>query len=503
MTNQLRPYVAYKSSGVMWLGKVPAHWEVRRLRNVSELRVSNVDKHTREGEAPVRLCNYVDVYKNDRIRLGMAFMAATATAEEVNRFRLRPGDVLITKDSEVWNDIGVPALVQEVDDDVISGYHLALLRPDTGHLDGGFLYRALEGQGVGRQLHVRANGVTRYGLSQDAIKSVRLPVPPRIEQRAIVRFLDYADRRIRRYIRAKQKLITLLEEQKQAIIQQAVTGQIDVRTGQPYPAYKDSGVEWLGEVPAHWDNVRFSRVIAMALAERLLVDADVSDRPRRLPRVAPCDGAAHHAPGLVPADARDLTRAFDRTALQDQIDDQPLQQHCEAAPRLGPRHPHLLHAMGRTLHPRNLGMQVRLKLTRVEMAPRPLCRMIEGGHRLAAVGTGPARRLVLQPHVDPLVLGLQRDARHVPGGGDPQNRLEQLGILHPLLRRSVLSAGHLRGQSAAEQAPPTSRVRAGGLTSHPGALRPTQIPEGPINECGFRKMNFVTTPSTSTLLVSS
>ena len=83
MTNQLRPYVAYKSSGVMWLGKVPAHWEVRRLRNVSELRVSNVDKHTREGEAPVRLCNYVDVYKNDRIRLGMAFMAATATAEEV------------------------------------------------------------------------------------------------------------------------------------------------------------------------------------------------------------------------------------------------------------------------------------------------------------------------------------------------------------------------------------------------------------------------------------
>ena len=81
----------------------------------------------------------------------------------------------------------------------------------------------------------------------------------------------------------------------------------------------------------------------------------------------------------VPADARDLTRTFDRTALQDQIDDQPFQQPREAAPWLGPRHPHLLHAMGRTLHPRNLGMQVRLKLTRVEMASRALCRMIEGG----------------------------------------------------------------------------------------------------------------------------
>jgi len=85
-----------------------------------------------------------------------------------------------------------------------------------------------------------------------------IPLPPVHEQNIIVRFLDYADRRIRRYIRAKEKLIALLEEQKQAIIHQAVTGQIDVRTGQPYPAYKPSGVDWLGEVPAHWDVVKLS-----------------------------------------------------------------------------------------------------------------------------------------------------------------------------------------------------------------------------------------------------
>ena len=59
--------------------------------------------------------------------------------------------------------------------------------------------------------------------------------------------------RIQRYIRAKEKLIALLEEQKQAIIHQAVTGRIDVRTGRPYPAYKPSGVKWLGDVPAHWE----------------------------------------------------------------------------------------------------------------------------------------------------------------------------------------------------------------------------------------------------------
>ena len=86
------------------------------------------------------------------------------------------------------------------------------------------------------------------------------PLPPLPEQTAIVRYLDHADRRIRRCIRAKQKLIKLLEEQKQAVIHQAVTGRIDVRTDQPYPAYKPSGVEWLGDVPAHWEVKRVKHV---------------------------------------------------------------------------------------------------------------------------------------------------------------------------------------------------------------------------------------------------
>ena len=98
------------------------------------------------------------------------------------------------------------------------------------------------------------------GLAVERILELWLPVPPLTEQTVIARFLDHADRRIRRYIRAKEKLIALLEEQKQAIVHQAVTGQIDVRTGQPYPAYKPSGVEWLGNVPAHWETRRLKTV---------------------------------------------------------------------------------------------------------------------------------------------------------------------------------------------------------------------------------------------------
>ena len=254
VTQAPQPFRAYKPSGIEWLGDLPAHWEVRRLRTVAEMRVSNVDKHTREDELPVRLCNYVDVYKNDRITNAMSFMRATASQDEVERFRLERDDVLITKDSEAWDDIGVPALVSESADDLLSGYHLALLRPFDAIL-GADLARALQSKGVAYQFHVDANGVTRYGLTHASIQSVLLPLPPLAEQRAIVRYLDHVDDRIRRYIAAREKLIALLEEERQAVIHRAVTRGLD-----PKVPLKPSGVDWLGDIPAHWQ-VRRSRFL--------------------------------------------------------------------------------------------------------------------------------------------------------------------------------------------------------------------------------------------------
>lgn len=258
----LIPYPSYKPSGSDWLGHVPAHWEVRRLRNVVDLRVSNVDKHVRDGEQAVRLCNYVDVYKHESIGREIDYMAATATADEVARFKLATGDVLITKDSEDWTDIGVPAVVEGVPDDVLCGYHLVLLRTRSGLVQGRFLLRALQTKAVASQFYVRANGVTRYGLSHDAIKSISLAVPPIVEQAAIARFLDYATRSIGQYTRAKEELITLQEERHRTFVRQAVIGQIDVRTGRPHPAYKASGLSWLGDIPEHWQMVRNGRLFA-------------------------------------------------------------------------------------------------------------------------------------------------------------------------------------------------------------------------------------------------
>jgi type I restriction enzyme S subunit len=94
------------------------------------------------------------------------------------------------------------------------------------------------------------------------LRQMPIPLPPLAEQAAIVRFLDFVDGRIRRYTHAQQRVIDRLTEYKQAVIHQAVTGKIDVRTGAPYPAYKDTGIEWLGQVPSHWEVCRIkSRLV--------------------------------------------------------------------------------------------------------------------------------------------------------------------------------------------------------------------------------------------------
>ena len=224
-----KPYPVYKPSGVEWLGDVPEHWEVRRLRTVVDMRVSNVDKHVKDGEKPVRLCNYVDVYYNDRINKRMDFMHATATNEEIERFRLERDDVLITKDSETWDDIGVPALVTAPACDLISGYHLALLRPRPDKLAGAFLLRALQSKGLAYQFHVEAKGVTRYGLSHAGITSVWLPLPSLSEQTVIVHYLDEVSANIETALARMRRQIELFQEYRTRLIADVVTGKLDVR----------------------------------------------------------------------------------------------------------------------------------------------------------------------------------------------------------------------------------------------------------------------------------
>ena len=159
---------------------------------------------------------------------------------------------------------------------------------------------------------------SRLRLYTDNLYQMKALLPPPVDQTVIVRFLDYADRRIQHYIRAKEKSIALLEEYRQAIIHQAVTGQVDVRTSHPYPAYKDSSVEWLGQVPEHWE---IRRVKSLSLVKR-----GASPRPIADPKYFDDDGQyAWVRIADVTASSRYLERTTQRLSVLGQSLSVPLE----------------------------------------------------------------------------------------------------------------------------------------------------------------------------------
>jgi type I restriction enzyme, S subunit len=187
-----------------------------KLRHIAAITVSNVDKKSVEGEAAVRLCNYMDVYSNPRIKPDHDFPAATASAEQIRQFALRAGDVLLTKDSETPDDIGVPAYVTTDLPDVVCGYHLAILRPRPSVTDGRYLYWAVAAEPTRRQFDASAFGITRFGLRQEAIANATVPVPGLRTQRAIADFLDSETGRLDLVIHAKLQMVQLIEERREA-----------------------------------------------------------------------------------------------------------------------------------------------------------------------------------------------------------------------------------------------------------------------------------------------
>ena len=252
MIFSLRPYAAYKDSGVSWLGEVPVHWEVRR----GKMLFQPIDVRSRTGEEELLTVS------SERGVVPRASANVTMfKAESYVGYKLCWPDDLVINSLWAWaRGLGL----SRYHGIVSSAYGVYRLLPKC-KTSSQFIHNLVRSTPFQWELQVRSKGiwVSRLQLTDEAFLGAPFPLPPLPEQTAIVRFLDHTDRRIRRYIRAKQKLIALLEEQRQAIIHQAVTGQIDVRTGQPYPAYKDSGVEWLGDVPAHWEVRRvgsFSRV---------------------------------------------------------------------------------------------------------------------------------------------------------------------------------------------------------------------------------------------------
>lgn len=220
----LKPYPEYKDSGVPWLGQIPVGWEIKRFKNVMILQrghdLSN-DKFI-EGVFPVYGSNGIIGYHK--------FYTTKAPCITVGRSG-SVGAINFVK-QDFW------------------AHNTALFVLKNFGNNWNFLFYLLKSI----NLRILCGGSAVPTLNRNYIHQFVISIPsPASEQTAIARFLDWKTAQIARYIRAKQKMIALLKEQKQAIINDAVTGKIDVRTGKPYPEYKDSGVEWLGKIPVGWD----------------------------------------------------------------------------------------------------------------------------------------------------------------------------------------------------------------------------------------------------------
>lgn len=243
MIAALKPYPGYKESGVSWLPEIPDHWDIRPNRAVfSEIKDRNFPN---EEMLSVTI-------KKGVIRQS-SFLEETVKKDSSNldrsRYKLvQPGDIAYNKMRAWQGAFGVSDYRG-----IISPAYV-VQRP-RDNVDSRFFHYLFRTPIFSKESERWSYGITSdmWSLRPEHFKLIYTCIPPLPEQSTIVRFLDYVDSRIRRYIRAKQKLIKLLEEQKQGIIQQAVTGKIDVRTGKPYPDYQDSGVEWVRILPKHWE----------------------------------------------------------------------------------------------------------------------------------------------------------------------------------------------------------------------------------------------------------
>lgn len=170
-----------------------------KLSDVAKVEISSVDKKAKDGETPVRLCNFTDVYHNWAITSDMAcsFMEASANSKEIEKFTIKKGQVAFTKDSETRDDIGIPTYIADDFEDVILGYHCALITPDETKLCGKYLNAFMHSAYIQKYFELNATGSgMRYTLSLDTLESIPLLLPSLEEQKRIGEIFSAIDKKI-------------------------------------------------------------------------------------------------------------------------------------------------------------------------------------------------------------------------------------------------------------------------------------------------------------------
>lgn len=253
----------------------PLYWESQKLKYLFTYSLSSVDRHQYDDEKSVNVCHYPDVYRNEKIGSVKNLPTGTCSEEEFQKFKVYPGDILITKDSES-RDIGVACLISDSLIDTVCGYHLGIIRPGYG-LNPGYFFRFLQTQIVKGHFYGECSGITRFSLGKSSVENLVLPVPPPEEQKLISLYLDKKTEQIDSLVGKIQRKIELLKEQRESLINRCITKGLD-----PNVEMKDSGIDWIGEIPDHWGLQRLKYVSQHIVEKRFPIEGDIKISPENV-----------------------------------------------------------------------------------------------------------------------------------------------------------------------------------------------------------------------------
>jgi type I restriction enzyme S subunit len=247
-SRRFRPYPAYKDSGVEWLGEIPAHWDVRRLKHLAALNPESLPEDT----DPTREMMYVDIGGVDSLgrmidREELTFGSAPSRARRL----VRDGDVIV---STVRTYLRAIAAIRDPEPGMVVSTGFAVVRPEDALITD-YAAHALRAPYFVERVVANSKGVSFPAINESEVATYEVASPPKLEQRAIAAFLDRETARIDALVAKKERLIELLQEKRTALISHAVTKGLD-----PTVPMKDSGIEWLGKIPARWEVKKVKRL---------------------------------------------------------------------------------------------------------------------------------------------------------------------------------------------------------------------------------------------------
>lgn len=268
---------AMKDCGIPWIGEVPEGWKVMKLRNLGRFSASGIDKKIVDGEPLIRIINYVDIYKNSNKELWeQDYMIVSAPIEKCQEHQVNVGDMFFTPSSETIEDIGVSAVVMESLANTAFSYHIIRFQP-TNDIDYRYRKYITNNAICLNYFSSCATGTIRKTISRDIFKECLVLIPPPAEQQRIAEFLDRKCGEVDEMIALQEQIIEELKAYKQSVITEAVTKGLT-----PEAPMRDSGIEWIGQIPEHWKvqplkynfNRRSERNNPILTTERLSLSID-------------------------------------------------------------------------------------------------------------------------------------------------------------------------------------------------------------------------------------